>query len=84
MTTNLLTWASGIEPFLNMPAMRDSFNSFAKYSSTTARCFREETRFLWDDLSVCKEVLQPSRKPDVIPEIKKCVSCLSGWAAKWL
>ena len=39
---------------------------------------REETRFLWDDLSVCRGILQPSQKPDVIPAIKKCVSCLLG------
>ena len=73
-TPNLLTWASGMEPFLNGPAMQHSFNLFAKYSSTTMGCSSEEARFLRDDLSVCKGVLQPHLKPDVIPSIKKFAS----------
>ena len=64
--------------------MRDSSNSFARYSSTTSGCSTAETMFLWSDLRVCREVLQSNRKPDVIAEIKKCVSVLSNWATMWL
>ena len=70
--------AHGIERFLKGPAMKDYFNSFAKYSSMTSGCSKVETRFLQDNVRFYKGVLHPSQKPDVIPEIKKCVSLLSG------